>query len=492
MRKILFGLLLAFGFGANAQTEIDALRYGWQENLGTARYTGMGGAFAALGGDLSSIKENPAASALYRTNEFSISSAFNYRSTTSNYFGNSEEDDRVNFNIPSFSVVRVDDDIRDKNWKRLNISFGLSRVKGFSGNALIQGEHSSLAYINSLKNRAQNKSINDLYYTDVVTYLAFNTLGIDTVGDKEYASWLDDDGQTQKFVYEEKGGITELNIAVGSSFNDKIYFGASVNVPIVNYETLSRFSEYGYQNAADLVINGDDARFQRMTLSQGLKTTGSGINAKLGFIAKPVFWWRFGLAYHTPTFYTLDEEYSYGFTSYFDNGTRYSDTYSGVYSYNLRTPGKLVVGTSFIIEKQGIISFEYNYSDYSNLKYSTVDEFELSDDDNTFTDINKRMKDIYTGAGVFKVGAEWRYENFSFRGGYNHFESPLKDSDVLEKDVVSFGLGYRWEQYFFDVAVQQTEYDEDIELYSDSEAGDFNTNLENTSRNFVFTFGYKF
>ena len=43
-----------------AQGELDAYRYSQTELNGTARYLGMGGAFGALGGDISSMSSNPA------------------------------------------------------------------------------------------------------------------------------------------------------------------------------------------------------------------------------------------------------------------------------------------------------------------------------------------------------------------------------------------------------------------------------------------------
>ncbi|EDP72012.1 hypothetical protein FBALC1_12962 [Flavobacteriales bacterium ALC-1] len=46
-----------------AQDITDAVRYSMDEIQGTARFRAMGGAFGALGGDLSSININPAGSA---------------------------------------------------------------------------------------------------------------------------------------------------------------------------------------------------------------------------------------------------------------------------------------------------------------------------------------------------------------------------------------------------------------------------------------------
>ena len=60
MKKIYYSLLLVISliFVANAQNEVDALRYSQILPSGTARYTAMGGAFGALGADLSVMASN--------------------------------------------------------------------------------------------------------------------------------------------------------------------------------------------------------------------------------------------------------------------------------------------------------------------------------------------------------------------------------------------------------------------------------------------------
>ena len=52
-----------------AQTEFDALKVVQSDINGTARYMSMAGAFGALGGDASAIKDNPAGFGIYRSSE---------------------------------------------------------------------------------------------------------------------------------------------------------------------------------------------------------------------------------------------------------------------------------------------------------------------------------------------------------------------------------------------------------------------------------------
>ena len=67
MKLIKLSLLAILCSNVYAQDMFDALRYG-QENLtGTARFRAMGGAFGAVGGDLSAINSNPAGSSIFKT-----------------------------------------------------------------------------------------------------------------------------------------------------------------------------------------------------------------------------------------------------------------------------------------------------------------------------------------------------------------------------------------------------------------------------------------
>ena len=54
MKKYIYTLIALFSInlGLFAQNEVDALRYGQFNSVGTARYTALGGAFGALGADM--------------------------------------------------------------------------------------------------------------------------------------------------------------------------------------------------------------------------------------------------------------------------------------------------------------------------------------------------------------------------------------------------------------------------------------------------------
>ena len=66
----------------------DILRYTRTELKGTARYVAMGGAFNALGGDFSAIKDNPAAAAVFLNSEIGLTLNTIENRVGANYFDN--------------------------------------------------------------------------------------------------------------------------------------------------------------------------------------------------------------------------------------------------------------------------------------------------------------------------------------------------------------------------------------------------------------------
>jgi len=84
-KTVLYAILLLFvcNTGLMAQgNEIDAFTLTNTELGGTARSMAMGGAFGALGGDLSIISTNPAGLGIYRSSE--VAGTFNLSSVGTN------------------------------------------------------------------------------------------------------------------------------------------------------------------------------------------------------------------------------------------------------------------------------------------------------------------------------------------------------------------------------------------------------------------------
>ena len=83
MKKILITALAVAAVApySLAQSAIDALSLTQTQLRGTARFMGMGGAFTALGGDLSTLTQNPGGIGIYRKREIGVTLDINAMST---------------------------------------------------------------------------------------------------------------------------------------------------------------------------------------------------------------------------------------------------------------------------------------------------------------------------------------------------------------------------------------------------------------------------
>src|SRR5690554_4471460 len=133
MKRIYLPIIAILGFTqVNAQefNTNDAVRIGTPQLNGTARFNAMGGAFGALGGDVSSLQINPAGSALFNYNNFSITGNLQIQKNKSNYLGRLTEANESDFDLPSFGAVFVVDS-KNENQSLKKISIGL----GYQTNA---------------------------------------------------------------------------------------------------------------------------------------------------------------------------------------------------------------------------------------------------------------------------------------------------------------------------------------------------------------------
>ena len=97
---------------------------------GTALSTGMGGATGAIGGDFTSASINPAGLGFYRQSEWGISTGFAIASSTSAYLGTSDDDRKVNFNIPNIHLVAYSPNanrMKTKGWLSTTFSIGYNK-----------------------------------------------------------------------------------------------------------------------------------------------------------------------------------------------------------------------------------------------------------------------------------------------------------------------------------------------------------------------------
>ena len=115
-------LLIFFTASMNAQSLEDVIRYSTPNLNGTARFTAMGGAFGALGGDLSALQVNPASSSVFEHSQIGISMNSGRNKINSNYYGTGFETSSNNFDFDQFSFVFVLKNSEVSPWSKISFS----------------------------------------------------------------------------------------------------------------------------------------------------------------------------------------------------------------------------------------------------------------------------------------------------------------------------------------------------------------------------------
>ncbi|MHC1705089.1 MAG: OmpP1/FadL family transporter [Tenuifilaceae bacterium] len=498
-----------FNIQSFAQSPSDALNFSQTFNGGTARFVSMGGAFGALGGDFGSLSYNPAGLGIYRTSEFTFTPSFKNRSITSDYNGMSGNDSKSRFYFDNLGFVFSFKPYKDADngLINFNLGFGFNRTNDFNSNAIARGNNSDNSMMDYIAGLASGNNYFDLTDPDDNTYnpfldsnapweaiMAWNTFLIDTAtgsnGQDYWAALNPGDGVAQQKVISTSGLTGEYTISVGANISNKVYFGATLGISDINIKTSSTYSEDAFTSNGYLP-NGD--RFNYSDYNQTIETNGSGYNLKLGVIFKPIEGLRLGYAFHTPTYYKLEDTYSYSLFSSFDYGTSESKTPNSRYDYQLETPFKSIGSIAYVFQDLGLLSLDVEKVNYSKMR------FREGGDGYSYTSENQDINDIYRNVYNLKVGGEVRIDKMFLRAGYAYYGSPYKSGYLNEdsnRKLISGGIGYRSGNFFIDAAYLYTLQNEKYIFYNLSNAdGSLAINpvsTKMTEGKFLMTVGFKF
>ena len=497
MKKIAITILMAFvAVSTYAQTAYSALMLSENDYEGTARTAAMGNAFTALGGDLGAVSINPAASAINKYSQFSITPGLNIFSSTASgvsplensdlpYFERTMRSDRTKFNIPNAGVSFHFETGRKSGVKSYSASFIINRTASYDQNVYASGTNATTSFMGQM---AYEASVNGYPSSALGSNDAFDTMPWKSViGYKTGMIDPYDDiyvAATEK-VYDDKtafmggtvnqaygrnisGSKYEYILNGGMNISDFIYLGASFTINSLDYS----YSEYFRETAVDpgeFKITYEDQNgneipsltkyFNRMKYNSSYSYSGVGYSLKLGIIVTPIPGIRFGAALQTPTVTTVDENWEDSGETEFsgEGGGRYSsESPYGENRWSFRSPLKANFGIAYTFGKIGLISADYELSDYSNLRYNSS----AYTDRDVLDEINDEMKSSYGIAHKLRVGAEFKpIPAIAVRAGYNLSTSAEKaiwdgfEYVALDKPTLShkasIGLGFSSQKSFF-------------------------------------------
>ena len=109
---------------------------------GTARFESMGGAFGALGGDLSAINTNPAGSAVFNDNEYGFTLSLEKKENKTIFFNNHESQGANDFSFSQGGVIWLLKNYAEGNINKISFGFNIQTSNSFKDNFVVKGRNS--------------------------------------------------------------------------------------------------------------------------------------------------------------------------------------------------------------------------------------------------------------------------------------------------------------------------------------------------------------
>lgn len=485
-------LLLALGAmtlaaPAAAQTVYDAAKIVDKDLNGTARYVSMGGAMNALGGDISTMSTNPAGIGIYRSNDVMTSFGLSGWETKSDTWDGNYKVSKTRGDFNNIGLVYSTKIGNTTTLRYLNFGFNYHRAKSFYSNQRFGGNLGTTSQTYQMASQAYGISSwgNAPFEDDKIGWLsAFGYEGylIDPANDGNNGYLGMYDNGTGRMNVSERGGLDEYDFNVAFNLNDRVYLGLTVGIYDLNYK---KYTYYEEAYSGDYQGEGYD-------LSGWNKIVGGGVDLKLGAIIRPFADspFRIGLAVHTPTFYDLDYKTSGYLTSTVysteeqalkDYTVNSRDQISSggnmVRSFDLRTPWLFNVSLGSTIGSSFAVDAEYEYQDYSTVKFEDTDGY-----DETF-DFENSTRNMLKGVSTFRIGAEYKpIPEFAIRAGYNFRSTLFEDNaykdlpyysietdtdyaNTKQRHTISLGVGYRGKVVYADIAYKYDTFKSDMYPY---------------------------
>lgn len=545
MKKILSIMTAALlGTAVSAQETYDNAQLATKDLNGTARYVGMGGAMEALGADLSTIGTNPAGIGMFRRSMVAGSFGFNSQQDAKS-FGNAN---KTNMSFDQAGFVYS---MRSGRHSMLNFGFNYTKSKNFdqiltaagrlnnaSQNKLsamknVNGVYTLQDKNNGLVSNSGAYSQADYLYSNVL----FNHYDANNPNDPNNAT-LTDKGvivnQTTglpvyynatgyDFGRSTTGYIGQYDFNVSGNSNDRFYWGFTVGIYDVHYNSSSLYSES--------LVDGDKA-IGDVAMNDERKITGTGFDVKAGLIFRPAEEspFRIGLYVHTPTWYDLTTR---NYTVLNNNTNEaYGSTERGKssesYDFKFYTPWRFGVSLGHTVGNYLALGATYEYADYTTNDIRVNDGGEVDYWGNYYETssrdeaMKQNIKNSLKGVHTVKVGMEFKPEkNFAVRLGYNYQSAMYNKNGFKDGSLESYGtyyasttdytnwkdthrftagVGYNYGKFSFDLAYQYCQTNGDFYpfmSYVDNSEPKFDNvcdavKVSNKRNQLLFTVGYKF
>lgn len=521
MKKIILVSLIILSYlNISAQTENDAIRYAATNLTGTARALGMGGAFSAVGGDLTAASTNPAGLGLYQFSDFTVTPTFRLINNNSSFLGNNSTDKQTPFTFANLGYAyhaKTEKQDEEKGLKGITFGIGYNQLDNYNRSIYTAATNTHSSLTDFFVQQANGTSPANL---DPNSYagLAYNAFLIDTqdLSHTQYYPLVNNGNIYQSVNLAQSGRKNEWFLSLAGNWSDKIYVGGTLGIQSLKYNQSLTITEEDrndvHNNWQSNPANGAfEAPANKIVFEDTYSTSGTGINIQAGIIFRPVERFRLGISFKSPTALSLKDKFQTTMKNTLDDsalqsGGQYvnyleSKTEVGTFAYTLTTPYIITAGAMYMIGSHGFVSADVELTDYKTAKFKQTDD--------AFRIANANIQQ-YTNLGInYRLGAELRFSSFRVRAGGALYGSVVKKelltyqniSNIAQniglspnRQMLTVGVGVRKKEYYLDLAVVNQRQLDKFDPYTLTSQGSFTPSVvdKKVSNSIVATMGFSF
>lgn len=451
-----------------AQDEMTMLTLSGGHNaLGSSRYQALSGAMGAIGVDFSSINQNPAGIALFRSgSKISLTGSGIWGVNQGSWYGQEGVRSKNNkFSLTEFSYLASLGTPSQGVTLGISVSNGGRFDRSLSSSAMKDSRlGTSLAdYSAALLNRADIAhnafaSGEDLYANGSIPWLGILGMkagwiepvqGVPNGYQTAFAYSDSPSGElknyapsSMSFVSEERGGITNIDFSLGFRLSPKVNLGLLMRGQSLNYEIYTSYKE-GFQP-------NDQAPLDYLLLDNERSFSALGVGFGFGVLAEVMSGLRLGASVYTPTFYNMKQDFVATATGYnnlfrLDPNKGQSVEYradtprEAANAFSLSTPWRFGISSAYVFGRRAIVSADYEFV-YSASARLFADDYD-GVGRNPFESDNSALRSHFMGMHRIRLGAEINLApRIALRAGYR-YESAVDQSKLFATPGFSERMG---------------------------------------------------
>ena len=499
MKKKFFSLLFLLCAVVKAQDMQQAIRLSQTSFEGGARFTAMGGAFGAVGGELNGFAVNPAGSSIFAFSEAAVSLHSFSDNNKTTYFNTSNREKNRNLDLHQAGIVLVLNNESNSAWQKVTLGLNYQNTLNFDDYYAFNGHNPNTGMDAYFLGNAQGFRLGDiktfldegesfaeahreignaprLGYAAQQAHFGYDGFMISPIPFEGTDNDIDNpeiylyesnvlpgqNGFRHRYQRTSSGSQRKYTFNLSSVYRNRLYLGININTYSTEYSEVTTIRESDYAIQSNV---------QQLDFYNELTSIGTGSSFQIGAIYKVNDALRVGIILDSPTYYRFsDRIYQNMQTLVYDTqdqlgevnldpreGFPNADTILPEYEFD--SPGSVRLSMAYIFGDRGLISLDYSDKAYDNAQFSPRTDSYLDD-------LNQQIKNQFQSVQLWQIGGEYRLDpRLSLRAGYV-YESASRIAFDNARQIISGGIGYNFGASNLDVGLTSSTQSRQYELFN--------------------------